>query len=86
MESPKTSSVANSFKSAIGDLTLSAEVTVPLPAPSESPNSCPSFSLGPVKIPLGTCTQPGPISPPSPSDLAGIGSSDWQLTTEGQVP
>lgn len=62
MTSRETSSQDNSIKSAISDLTLSVELTVPLPVPSESHNYCPSISLGPVKIPLGTSTPPGPIS------------------------
>lgn len=62
MASRKTSSPDNSIKSAIGDLTLSVELCVPLPVPSESHNYSPSISLGPVKIPLKTSGPPGPIS------------------------
>lgn len=58
MTSPKDSSNDSAIRNL--DLTLSLES--PIPAPSDSSSSCPDISLGPVKIPLGTCRPPGPIS------------------------
>jgi hypothetical protein len=81
-----TSSRDNSIKSAISDLTLSVELSVPLPVPSESHNYSPSISVGPVKIPLGTSGEPGPILPPSPKNLEETGSLDWQRTITDQAP
>lgn len=86
MASRQESSLDSAIKSAISDLTLSAELTFPLPDASASCSSTPSFSLGPVKVPLGTSTAPGIISPPSRSDLEAIGSSPSQDMTEGQLP
>lgn len=58
MASRKESSVDSAIRNL--DLTLSLEI--PLQAPSDSCNYCPSISLGPVKIPLGTSGLQQPIS------------------------
>ena len=81
MASPKDSLLGNAMKNL--DLTLSLEIPL---APPESCNCSPSISLGPVSIPLGTSEREGPISPPSPSDLAAIGNSPWLPTTGDPVP
>jgi hypothetical protein len=84
-----TSSRDNFIKSATGDLTLSVEMSVPLPVPSESHNYSPSISLGPVKIPLGTSEPQGPISgtfTKSELEEAKTGSLPSQLTTGDQLP
>lgn len=81
MESRKTSLL----DSALQNLDLTLALSVPL-EPSGLPSSCLNISLGPVKVQLGTSTQPGVISPPSRSDLQGIGNSDWLDTTGDQVP
>lgn len=81
MASRPISSLANAGKNL--DLTLS--LTIPL-APSGSCSSSLVISLGPVSMELGTSTQPGPISPPSPSDLGKIGNSPWLPTTGDPVP
>lgn len=81
MGSLKTSSLGNALRNQ--DLTL--ELEVPLGA-SDSCSSTPSISLGPVKIPLGTSTQPGLISPPSRKDLEAIGNSDSQAMTGDPLP
>ena len=65
------------------DLTLTLEIPL---EPSGLCSSSANISLGPVKVQLGTSTQPGIISPPSPSDLEAIGSSPSQDTTGVQVP
>jgi hypothetical protein len=80
MGSLKDSALGSAIKNL--DLTLSLEI--PLPGPSDSSNSCPSISLGPVLIPLGTSPPVQPILPPSPNDLAAIGSSDSLPTIMGQ--
>jgi hypothetical protein len=74
----------SALDSAIKNLDLTLTLTIPLQAPSDSSNCSPSISLGPVKVPFGTSTQPGSISPPSPSNLKEIGSSDSLPTILGQ--
>lgn len=81
MESQKTSLLDSVTKNL--DLTLSLEIPL---EPSGLPSSCLNFSLGPVKVQLGTSTQPGIISPPTRSDLEAIGSSGSLDTTGDQVP
>jgi hypothetical protein len=80
MKSPETSSLASALK----NLDLTLEVEVPL-GPSDSCNSFPSISLGPVKIPLTTSIQEQPISGVFTKDSL-IGSLDSQDTTGDQVP
>lgn len=65
-------------------LTLSLEM--PIAGPSDSCNSCPSISLGPVSIPFGILEPAPSISPPSKSDLEAIGNSPWLPTTSDPVP
>lgn len=48
--------------SAIRNLDLTLSLEIPIPAQSDSCSYCPSISLGPVKIPLGTSEQQQPIS------------------------
>jgi hypothetical protein len=64
------------------DLALSLEI--PLPGPSGSSSSSLSFSLGQGMIPLRIASPLPPISPPSRSDLEGIGNSDSLPTIMGQ--
>lgn len=78
--SQETSFVASSTKNL--DLTLSLEIPL---APSGSPSSCLNISLGPVKIPLGTCTPPGPISGVFTEDSL-IGNSPSPDTTGDLEP
>lgn len=80
MKSHQDSALDSAMKNLDFELTL----IIPLPGPSDSSNCSPSISLGPVKVPLGTSTQPGSILPPSPSDLKEIGSSDSLPTILGQ--
>ena len=79
MASPKDSSNDSAIRNL--DLTLSLEI--PIQGPSDSSSSCPVFSLGPVKIPLGTCRPPGPISGTFTRDQmdSEIGNSLSPLTT-----
>lgn len=72
--------------SAIRNQDLTLELEIPIQGPSDSSNSCPSISLGPVKIPLGTPEPRVPILPPSPSDLEAIGNTPWLPTTGDPVP
>lgn len=87
-----TSSLDSSIKSAVSDLTLSAELSVPMPAPSESRSSFlnssnpPVITLGPVSIPLGTSTGPHPISGVFTKDSMEIGNSLSLDTTTDQMP
>jgi hypothetical protein len=71
--------------SATKNLALTLELEIPL-EPSGLCSSSANISLGPVKVQLGTSTQPGIISPPSRSDLEVIGNSDSLDTTGGQLP
>ena len=48
--------------SAIKNLDLTLSLEIPIQGQSDSSSSCPSISLGPVKIPLGTSAQQQPIS------------------------
>lgn len=81
MASRKTSLLDSVTK----NLDLTLELEIPL-EPSGSCSSSANISLGPVKVQLGTSTQPGIISPPSPRDLEAIGSSDLPDTTGAQLP
>lgn len=67
-------------------LTLSLEIPLPAPHASDSCSSTPSFSLGPVHLPLEISTTLPNISPPSRSDLVEIGSSGSLDTIGDQVP
>lgn len=83
MKSHEDSSLVSAMKNL--DLTLTLEIPL---GPSGSCNSSPSISLGPVKIPLGTSTQEGPISGVFTKDQldSETGNSLSQLTTGVQVP
>ncbi len=80
MTSPKTFLLDNVIKNQ--DLTLTLEIPL---GQSESCNSSPSISLGPVKIPLATSTAPGPISGVFTKDSL-TGNSPLLDTTGDQVP
>lgn len=83
MASRKTSLLASVTKNL--DLTLSLEIPL---EPSGLPSSCANISLGPVKVQLGTSTQPGPISGnfTTASMDSEIGNSLSPPTTGDQVP
>jgi hypothetical protein len=83
MKSHQDSSLDSALKNL--DLTLSLEIPL---EPSGSCSSSPSISLGPVKIPLGTSTQEGPISGVFTKDQldSETGNSPLPLTTGVQVP
>lgn len=70
--------------SALKNLDLTLGLEIPL-LPSGSCSSCPSISLGPVKVQLGTSTQPGPISGNFTTDSL-IGNALSRDTTGDQLP
>jgi hypothetical protein len=81
MEFPKDSSLVSVIKNQ--DLTL--ELEIPL-EPSGSCSSSLNISMGPVKIPLGTSTQAGPICGVFTRDSIETGNALSQDTTGDPAP
>jgi hypothetical protein len=79
--------MTSSLDSAIKNLDLTLTLEIPL-GQSDSCNSSPSISLGPVKIPLGTSEQEGPISGIFTKEKldSETGNSPSQPTTGDRVP